>query len=228
MEPSYPVQLAFDLAHRPAFGAEDFFLSKSNEMAVRLIDGWQAWGQYGQILVGPPASGKTHLVNVWRLQAGAAIFNACDFLDRQVIKVLEADQPVCIEDIDRELCDETALFHVLNRARELQGRILLSTRREISHLPFELPDLRSRLLVLPSVSINAPDDTLLKAVMIKQFADRQIRVEPRLVEYLFRRMERSMQAVSRMVDLLDRGALRMGRPLTKPLAREIMNGVGRS
>ena len=86
----------------------------------------------------------------------------------------------------------------------------------------KLADLRSRLLALPCLSINAPDDTLLKAVMIKQFADRQIEIEPHLVEYLFKRMERSMLAVCDLVALLDRGALRKGRALTRPLAREIL------
>ncbi len=221
IEISHPVQLAFDLAHLPAFGVEDFFLSKSNEMAVRLIDDWPAWGQYGQILAGPAASGKTHLVNVWRLQSNAIMVKAKD-LDCQTLQSLDARMPICIEDVDRELSSEANLFHLLNRVKEENGHILLTTRGSISQLPLQLSDLRSRLLALPSLSLNAPDDTLLKAVMIKQFADRQIAIDPRLVEYLFKRMERSMRAVAELVEILDRGALRKGRALTRMLAREIL------
>jgi len=218
---SHSEQLAFDLSHRPAFGAEDFYLSKSNELAVRLMDDWPNWGQYGQILAGPAASGKTHLINVWRLQAKATILLAKD-LQRSTLQHIETNKVICIEDVDHGLLNGENLFHLLNRVKEQGGHVLLSTRVEVSQLPITLTDLRSRLLALPCVSINAPDDALLRAVMIKQFADRQIKVDPQLVEYLFKRMERSMQAVSELVGLLDRGALRKGRALTRPLAREIL------
>lgn len=218
----HPRQLPLDLAHRPAFGAEDFFLSESNDMAVRLIDDWPHWAQYGQLLIGPAASGKTHLVNVWRLRCDAHIVAATD-LNENSLKKISADKAICIEDLDRRPFDEEALFHLLNLVNERGGHVLLSSRVGISLLDLKLRDLRSRLLALPSVSIDTPDEHLLKAVMIKQFSDRQITVEPALVEYLFKRMERSMQAVAEMVDVLDRGSLGAGRAITRPLARQILS-----
>ncbi len=219
--PDRPTQLPLDLAHRPAFGAEDFFLSSSNDLAVKLIDDWPAWGQYGQLLIGPAASGKSHLVNVWRLRSNARVFRARD-LDADVLPDLAREEAICIEDIDRGPVSEEALFHLLNRVKEQGGHVLLTARASVNELDIELRDLRSRLLALPGICINSPDDQLLKAVMIKQFADRQIEVDPSLVEYLFKRMERSMKAVAEMVEKLDRGALGAGRAITRPLAREIL------
>ncbi len=218
---SGPQQMPLDLAHRPAQGAEDFFLSQSNEMAVRLIDDWPYWAKYGQLLVGPVASGKSHLVNVWHLRADALIVKARN-LAKDTLKEVSYRQPLCVEDIDRGLQSEETLFHLLNMVNEQGGQVLLTSRCNVASLDLKLQDLRSRLLALPSVSLEAPDDHLLKAVMIKQFADRQIEVGPQIIEYLFKRMERSMQAVSSMVDLLDRGSLGTGRAITKPLAREIL------
>ena len=217
----HPRQLALDLAHRPAFGAEDFFLSQSNEFAVKLIDDWPNWAQYAQLLIGPQASGKTHLVNVWLLRAHAHVIEAKD-LHRTDLQTIALDQSVCIENLHHGLASEEVLFHLLNKINESGGQLLLTSRVGIGELSLQLNDLRSRLLALPSISIETPDENLLKAVMIKQFADRQIEIEPQLVEYLFKRMERSMQAVTHIVDDLDRSSLRTGRAITKVLAREIL------
>ncbi len=216
-----PRQLALDLAHRPAFGAEDFFLSQSNELAIKLIDDWPHWAQYAQLLIGPEASGKTHLVNVWILRSQAHVIEARD-LHKTDLEQLPVDGCVCVENLHDGLTSEDVLFHLLNKVNESGGQLLLTSRTGIGDLTLKLNDLRSRLLALPSISIKAPDENLLKAVMIKQFADRQIEIEPQLVEYLFKRMERSLQAVTKIVDDLDRGSLGTGRAITKVLAREIL------
>ena len=214
-------QLALDLAHRPAFGVEDFFLSQSNELAVKLIDDWPNWAQYAQLLIGPQASGKTHLVNVWLLHSQAHVIEAAD-LHKTDLQQIPLDKAICIENLHCGLASEDALFHLLNKVNESGGQLLLTSRVGIGELAFQLKDLRSRLQALPSISINTPDENLLKAVMIKQFSDRQIEIEPQLVEYLFKRMERSLQAVTKIVDELDRGSLGTGRAITKVLAREIL------
>ncbi len=213
--------MPLDLPHRPAFGAEDFFLSKSNELAVRLIDDWPRWVKYGQMLVGPEACGKTHLVNVWRLRSDAQIITASR-LNMADIHDLDITRPVCIEDIDRGLRDEEALFHLLNVINAHGNHILVTSRTEKVEEKLAIRDLCSRLKALPVVAIKSPDDQLLKAVMVKQFADRQIKIDPLIVEYLFRRMERSMLAVAEMVAIMDQGSLEAGRSLTRPLAREIL------
>ncbi len=221
-----PRQLPLDLACRPAFGEEDFFLSKSNETAVKMIDEWPDWGQYGRVLVGPPASGKSHLANVWKLRSNALIVRAAQ-LDLQYLEKIPPDRNVCIEDLHQGLAGEEALFHLLNRARERRGAVLLTSRIVISKLNIALKDLRSRLLALPAISIEAPDDQLLMAVMVKQFADRQMEVEPRLISYLFKRSERSMQAVTQMVEDLDRMSLGEQRRITTRLAREYLAAYNR-
>ena len=65
------VQLTLDLPHRAALGAEDFLVSDCNLAAVKLIDSWPAWQDRVQLLIGPPASGKTHLARVFQALSGA-------------------------------------------------------------------------------------------------------------------------------------------------------------
>jgi DnaA regulatory inactivator Hda len=223
--------MALDLAHRQALGADDFFVSRSNEQAVALVDGWPHWSAGGQFLIGPPASGKSHLVNVWRLRAGASMLAASRLGDggalavTEILGLMERGGALCVEDIDRGLtgrAGEEALFHLLNLAREKKGHILLTSRRQPAALDLRLDDLRSRLVAMPMARIDEPDDDLLMAVMVKLFADRQLEVEPGLPGYLLRRMERSFSFLAGLIDELDRASLASRRRIGKALAREVL------
>lgn len=220
-----PRQLVLDLAHRQALGEEDFLVSSSNAAAVELIDAWPAWPHPAAVVVGPHGSGKSHLANVWRLRSAAHLVPAVELSD-PVVAALAERSALVVEDLDRGLGDERAFFHLLNRARESAVFVLLTSARAPGDMTFHIPDLRSRLRALPVVELQPPDEPLLKAVLVKLFCDRQINVEPAVIEYLSLRMERSMEAASRVVDAVDRLALAMHRRVTRPLAAEALASLG--
>ena len=216
-----PQQLVLDLAHRQALGEEDFLVSRSNAAAIELIDRWPDWPHPACVVTGPQGSGKSHLANVWRLRSSAGVVPGSEPGDAAVSAVPERGA-VVVEDIDRGLADEKALFHLLNRARENALSVLITSRRAPGDLVFQVPDLRSRLRALPVVELSAPDEALLKAVLVKLFCDRQLNVEPAVIDYLSVRMERSMEAASRIVAMIDRLALAMHRKVTRPLAAQAL------
>ncbi len=220
-----PRQLVLDLAHRQALGEEDFLVSRSNAAAVELIDAWPHWPHPAAIVVGPEGSGKSHLANVWRLRSAAHLVPAAQLSDA-IVAALAERSAVVVEDLDRGLADERALFHLLNRARESAVCVLLTSREAPGDMTFRIPDLRSRLRALPVVELQSPDEALLKAVLVKLFCDRQLNVEPAVIEYLSLRMERSMEAASRVVAAVDRLALAMHRKVTRPLAAEALATLG--
>jgi chromosomal replication initiation ATPase DnaA len=222
-----PRQLVFDLAHRQALGAEDFLVSRSNDAAVEMIDRWPNWPHPASLVAGPQGSGKSHLANVWRLRSGAGSVTAA-MLDDAAVAALEPGAALVVEDLDRGIADEKALFHLLNRARESKLSLLLTSRIPPGEQEFRVPDLRSRLRALPIVEVQPPDEALLKAVLVKLFTDRQLAVEPLVIDYLAVRMERSMAAASRIVAVVDRLALATHRKLTRPLAAEALASLGES
>jgi chromosomal replication initiation ATPase DnaA len=222
-----PRQLVLDLAHRQALGEEDFLVSRSNAAAVELIDAWPDWVHPAGVVAGPEGSGKSHLANVWRLRSGAEHVAAAALSDGLTAALPERGS-VVVEDIDRGIADEQALFHLLNRARESRLSVLLTSRVAPGELTLRIPDLRSRLRALPVVELDAPDEALLKAVLVKLFCDRQLTVEPAVIEYLSLRMERSMLAAARIVASVDRLALAMHRKVTRPLAAEALAALGES
>jgi chromosomal replication initiation ATPase DnaA len=219
-----PEQLVFELPHRPAMGLEDFLVSESNAEAVALVDRWPDWPVGAAILAGPAGSGKTHLANVWRLRARAMAYEA-SAISRESVPAVAATGAVVIEDI-QTLSDEAALFHLLNLVREQRLHVLLTTNRAPGDLNVRLPDLHSRLKALPFASIETPDDALLRAVLVKLFSDRQLSVEPHIIDYVLVRMERSMSAAERFVTEADRQALVLQRRVTRAIAATALDALG--
>jgi len=214
-------QLNLDLPHRAALGAEDFLVSECNRGAVRLIDSWPDWRDNAQLIIGPAASGKTHLARVWQARSSAETLTPTG-LDVGLLDSTGEGTPLIIEDVDRADYDEKALFHLLNLAREKRLFVLLSARDAPNRFDCSLPDLRSRLNALPAVRIGAPDDALLKTVMLKHFADRQLSIDPRVLDFLALRIERSLAAAAVAVAAIDRAALGSGRKLSRQFVAEVL------
>jgi chromosomal replication initiation ATPase DnaA len=223
---SPPRQLVFDLPVGSALGLEDFLVSASNAAAADLIARWPDWPAPNAILTGPPACGKSHLADVWRVRAGALALAARDLNDSAAATFQGGAAPaLVIEDIDRGLGSERVLFHLLNQARESARSILLTSRVAPGELAITLPDLRSRLRAAPHVEIAPPDDGLLGAVLVKLFADRQLAVEPAIISHLVRHMERSLEAANAVVAAIDQLALVRKARVTRTLAGEALAGL---
>ena len=216
-------QLLLDLAQRPALGAEDFLVSASNQAAADMIDRWPDWPLASIMVVAPERAGKTHLANVWRLKSGAARLVASALREDDVAS---ANGALLVEDLHGGIAHERALFHLLNLVREHRLSMLLTSRVPPGELDVRLPDLRSRLRALPLVSIARPDEGLLKAVLVKHFSDRQLAVEPHVVNHLALHMEQSMEAAANIVAEIDRLAMASHRKVTRALAAEALARLG--
>ena len=219
-----PRQLTLALPHAESFAREDFFPGRGNRDALDLVERWPDWPARTVALVGPEGSGKSHLAAVWAERAGAR-FLAAWALGSIDIPAALATGALVVEDLVAGAFNERALFHLLNLAREQAADILLTGRAAPASLTLALADLASRLRAVPVVTLAAPDDALLRALLVKLFADRQINVDESLVAYLVTRLERSFAAVRAAVDVLDGEALRRRRRVTRALAAEVL-GLG--
>jgi chromosomal replication initiation ATPase DnaA len=177
------------------------------------------------LLVGPEGSGKSHLAAIWAEQSGARGISAHALTATAVPGAL-ATGALVLEDLKSSDVDERALFHLLNLAREDGAFVLITARTPPTAFQIELRDLRSRLRALPTVSLLPPDDHLFRALIVKFCADRQLAIDETVVAYLTNRIERSYAAVRRVVELLDAEALRLGRPVTRALAAEVLRASG--
>ncbi len=202
-------------------GGLDFLVAPCNEQAVAWLDRWPDWPSPALVVYGPAGCGKTHLTHVWRA-ASDAVSVTRDALGRQEPPSLLGDKAACVVEDAESGFDEPALLHLYNVVAERGGHILLTGKNPPARWPVELPDLASRLGAAAAVAIGAPDDALIGGVLVKLFADRQLRVDPAVIAFLLPRMERSFAAARRIVAALDEAALAKRRNITPPLAREVL------
>ena len=221
-ETARPRQLPLDLGHGTGHSRDDLVVSPANEQAVALVERWPDWPSPVVVLAGPTGSGKTHLAAIWRERADAAQLDAGS-LDEPLPEL--AGRPLLIDDIDGPGFSEQALFHLVNAVRAGGSHLLLTARRFPAAWDVRLPDLASRLKAAATVEIHEPDDLLLAGVITKLFADRQVEVEPHVVQYLSRRIERSLATAMRVVDKLDRMALEQKTRITRALAAEAVSAL---
>jgi chromosomal replication initiation ATPase DnaA len=217
-------QLPLDLPHEPSFAREDFLAAPANSDALRAIDAWPAWAGRMLLLVGPAGSGKSHLGAIWARAAGAAVVEA-ESLNEAGLADLAQAKAILVENADRIGPDEASLFHLINLAREIGAFLMLTARSSPDGWGLKKPDLLSRLRLAPVAALGEPDMELARAVLFKLFSDRQLAVDPAVINYVALRIERSLGAARAIVEALDREALARRKPVTRAMAASMFRDV---
>ena len=218
-----PRQLPLPLPHEPSFAREDFLAAPSNAAALALIESWPRWPAPLMLLVGPSGAGKSHLAAIFAQVSGARRLAGRD------LATLDPDEAsrgpaLALDDADDAGDAEAAFFHLLNFARARGVAMLLTARAAPDLWGLSTPDLLSRLRLAPIVEIAPPEPELVEAVLAKLFSDRQMSVEPSLLAYIARRLDRSLGAARALVEALDAEALAQGRKVTRAMAAALLSG----
>ncbi len=222
-------QLTFDLAHRPSLSGEDFLIAPANSEAVAWVDKWPDWPANSTpnalAISGPSGSGKTHLAHVFMAKTNAYMIEADAIESIDARHIIERNNAIVIDNADciAGSIREEALFHILNMLKEMGHYALICSINPPSKWNVQLPDLKSRLSAMQHVPIQDPDETLLSAVMVKQFSDRQLRIDSAALDYILPRMERSFRAVNDIVSNIDKLALQEHRNITIPLIKRVLD-----
>jgi chromosomal replication initiation ATPase DnaA len=216
--PSRPRQLALALDHAESHAREDFVSGPGNEAALALIESWPDWPGNAIAIVGPEGSGKSHLAAIWVAAAGARVISGRALSQSDLLPSLATGALVVEEAAS---ADERTLFHLINLAREQDAFLLFTAHTAPTVWPVALADLASRLRAIPVVTLQAPDNALLRAVITKLAVDRQLNLDEGTVSYLSTHIERSFAAARAAVIALDEEALERGRTPNRALAAEM-------
>lgn len=212
-------QLPLPFAHTPHHGAADFLPAPSNDAALAWLDRTEDWPLLRLALWGEEGSGKTHLLRLWAERMRAAVFSG-PALPRDLGGAVG---PLAIDDADTAA--ERPLLHTLNQAAEASQPVLLAGRAPPSRWPTALPDLASRLRAVTAVEIRPAEDSLLRALLARLLAERQIAVPEAVQDFLLARLPRTPAAMREAAARLDRAALAAGRPVTRTVAAAVLEGL---
>lgn len=226
------VQLALEFPNRPSLGREDFLVSPCNQEAVALIDAWPDWPYFAVCVYGDEGSGKTHLANVFANKVALLtnfpyripFIRAAKINRGNLRSLFDYSKCLVVEELDG-LQDEEALFHLYNLFRDEGGNILFTSSQAPARLDIKLPDLRSRLNIVPAAEIREPDDELLSALLVKLFMDRQVTPSPEVIHFMVNNMQRSFAFARRLVTEVDNVSLARKRAVSINIVKEALANI---
>jgi chromosomal replication initiation ATPase DnaA len=216
-----PRQLPLPFNQAPRYDPRDFVPAACNQAALTWIGRTTDWPDRRLALWGNEGHGKTHLLHIWAERTGAILLAGAAL---RTPESLPASGAAALDDAD-SIVPEPLLLHLLNTARDRGLTLLLAGRTPPARWPVALADLSSRLRAITAIEVGAPDDDLLRALLIHLFADRQMDVGPAVREWLLRRLPRVPAVLRRCVLLLDQESLARGRPVTRAFAAEVLDGI---
>lgn len=206
--PEMGEQLPMQFSTRTSFAPEDFIVHEGNRAAFDYLAEWPDGAYPFTLLIGPAQSGKSHLASLWANRVSAAHCQATDIADIETHLPLVSAAPVCIESVDRpDLLSDQSLFHFLNTARAHSQSVLMTARLPLAQWPRTLADLLSRMKTATPLNLAQADEAALRQLLVKLLADRNLIIEPHVLDFLQVRMIRSYAAVALLVAELDRHSL---------------------
>ena len=222
-------QLSLLLEHRRLLGREDFLVSQCNVEAVEWIDSYPEWeGNWAVVVLGDKSSGKTHLSWLFSEKTGAKIYDAKEICEELFSDIVPIASALVIENIDEIIGNfnaEETLFHIINYADECKTKLLLTSEKAFSLLDFKLNDLRTRLQSFPVAHIYSPDDEFLKALLVKQFLEKDIIVAPDVIEYIVKHIPRDTVSVCYVVEQADLLSFEEKHRITIPFIKKIIDKI---
>ena len=203
-------QLPLEFSAHNYMGREDFMVSECNEKAFAMLDSWPDWIGNGLFIYGPQGCGKSHLAHLFtdKVRQSADGINKAIIKDsrqinmRNVKRLATENQVIVVENV-RPLHNDEALFHLFNMFNEPGKYMLWTAESAANRLRFSLPDLQTRLNMLPSVEIKEPDDFMLQMLIVKLFNDRQIIIGEDILAYIINNTRRSFAYVRDLVKEID-------------------------
>lgn len=216
-------------------GEEDFLVTTCNENAYKAIKIWPQWQHFSLSIYGPQSCGKTHLAHIWinEIQKSLSrptqipIMQAQSINMKNVNKIANEYQYLVVDGLDASI-NEEAFFHLYNFYNIPEKYILFISELPPSKLALKLPDLRSRLNIIPCVEIYQPDDEMLIALIAKLFNDRQIIISQEILDYIISRTERSFDYVSRLIEEIDDISWTYGRAVSIPIVKEAIENLNKN
>ena len=213
-------QLILNFDYDQNFKDQDFYVSKSNEFAFKLLNSWPKWEKNFVNLIGEKFSGKTHLINIF-LEKFKGIKIEANKINNEFLKNIKVFENIIIENFDDKI-DENILYSLLNIIDQDNKYLILTSKNPIVDYSFNLNDLNSRSKNFLLCNIEKPGDDLMFALILKNLSDRQISIDKKLVDFIIKRIDRSYGKIFDFIYKVDELSLKKKKPIDFKLIKEIL------
>jgi len=213
-------QLLLDFDIKKNFNDHDYYVSDSNYFAFNLIDKWPRWEKRILNISGDKFSGKTHLANIFKLKSSALFLNENQIND-DLFKKIKLHECIIVDGFSNSI-DEKLTYAILNLVDQDSKYLLINSETPLGEINFNLPDLASRSKNLLHAKIDPPDDDLIFAIILKNFSDRQIKLEKKIIEFIINRIDRSYSKISEFIYKIDELSLKKKKPINLKTIKEIL------
>ena len=213
-------QLLLDFNHKQNFNYSDFYVSKSNYYAFQLIEKWPNWEKNILNIYGEKCSGKTHLSNIFLDKNKGVKVSEKDIND-DVFKKLKLYENVVIDNYYNQ-SDEKLMYSIFNLVDQDNKYLIINSVDPINELSFKLNDLKSRAKNCLFAKIDHPDDELMFAVILKNFSDRQIQIDKKLIDFIIKRIDRSYGKIADFIYKVDELSLKKKKAININIIKEIL------
>ena len=213
-------QLLLDFDIKSNFNNHDYYVSESNYFAFNLIDKWPKWEKRILNITGEKFSGKTHLANIFKSKSSALFLNE-NQINNEVFKKIKLYESIILDGFSN-ITDEKLIYSILNLVDQDSKYLLINSETPLSEINFKLLDLASRSKNLLHAKIEPPDDDLIFAIILKNFSDRQIKLEKKIIEFIINRIDRSYGKISEFIYKIDELSLKKKKPINLKTIKEIL------
>ncbi len=200
---------------------ENFFVSTSNLEAFEILNSWPKWIKKFINLYGEKYSGKSHLARIFESKSTCLNISEKDFTEEILIK-FKTKQSLIIEDYQNNI-SENLLYSLINIVEQENKYLLITSEKPINEFNYKLNDLVSRLNNFLYIKLEAPDDELIYALIVKNFSDRQITIDKKLIDYIIKRIDRSYESIFIFISKVDQLSLQKGKPINLEVIKKVLS-----
>ena len=213
-------QLLLNFEYKQNFKDEDFYVSNSNYYAFKLINSWPKWEKNFLNICGERYSGKTHLTNIFLKKFKGTKIDANSFKN-QNLKELKIYENIILDNLHQNV-DENLIYSLFNIVDQDNKYLIINSLIPISEISFKLKDLKSRAKNCLIAKIDKPDDELMFAIILKNFSDRQITIDKKLIDFIIKRVDRSYDKIFEFIYKIDEISLKKKKSIDFKIIKEVL------
>ena len=214
-------QLIFNFPFATNYFEEDFFVSSSNFEAYKLIETWPKWPSRNINIYGPTGCGKSHLANILKKKINSFFVNASD-ISNNSLALIKLKECLIIDNYENNI-EENLLYTIINQTHQSNQYVIINSDQPISSLEIKLEDLKSRLNSFSKITIDLPTDDLIKVVLTKNFSDKQIQIDNKLIDFILKHINRSYEDIFNFIKKIDELSLSTGKSININLIKKVLN-----